>query len=299
MLQLRRMMFAVAVLTAISVSPVRAQQQAPTALARRGLVGTIVDLAGAPVPFAYIQEVKGDRFTVSDKDGRFRFPPVESGYHSFTARRLGFYPTQFDADLTGDSTVTVSLTLAPNARILKQVSIEGDRPRNYTEGLDRQGFYRRLQERSLGAGTGHFIMPDDMARRHPNQITQMLQALPGVSVVAMGFDRAGQGSVPVGRGGSCTLGLVLDGQRVEYSGSSSAQTLRIQSKQTQIAKGQTREDAIGGGDIKSGAMTFDQLINPSDVRAIEVYPTAVGVPLEFASHTRGCGLVVVWTKRDG
>ena len=286
-------------LVAVLAPDARGQEGAQAPAGGRALAGTIVDVAGAPVAYAYVQEEGGARYVVTDKDGRFRIARIEAGRHAFTARRLGYYPIRFDADLAGDSTVSVTVTMAPHAKVLQEVWVEAERPANYSESLDRRGFYRRLHDRTLGAGTGHFIMPEELEQRNPTRLTQMLNALPGVSVQMIGGsqDRAGQGGVPMGRGSNCTLGLVLDGQRVDYAGGSSARTMRIVSMGTTRATSPTA--SMGGLTARTG-QTFDQLINPADVKAMEVYPSAVGVPVEFAGLTRGCGLVVVWTKRrDG
>jgi Carboxypeptidase regulatory-like domain len=47
----------------------------------------------------------------------------------------------------------------------------------------------------------------------------------------------------------------------------------------------------------STLVTIDDLVRPSDIAAIEVYPRATMAPAEFLTMDTGCGVVAVWTKR--
>ena len=41
-------------------------------------------------------------------------------------------------------------------------------------------------------------------------------------------------------------------------------------------------------------------VNPTEIRAIEVYAGTAGVPVEFQRmQSGGCGVIVIWTKRGG
>jgi hypothetical protein len=41
-------------------------------------------------------------------------------------------------------------------------------------------------------------------------------------------------------------------------------------------------------------------VNPTEIRAIEVYAGTAGVPVEFQRmQNGGCGVIAIWTKRGG
>jgi hypothetical protein len=42
--------------------------------------------------------------------------------------------------------------------------------------------------------------------------------------------------------------------------------------------------------------TLDEIVTPSMIAAIEVYPSATSVPTSLQQHTDGCGLIVAWTR---
>ncbi|MDQ3697645.1 MAG: carboxypeptidase-like regulatory domain-containing protein, partial [Gemmatimonadota bacterium] len=72
----------------------------------RALVGVVTDTLGAPLPFAFITEVRGRKSAVADDSGRFRIEGL-NGRLSFNVRRIGYRPELFTTDLSGDSAVSV------------------------------------------------------------------------------------------------------------------------------------------------------------------------------------------------
>ena len=110
---------------------------------------------------------------------------------------------------------------------------------------------------------GSFLTDRDIEKRNVMRATQLFQTLPGVRL-APGSGRGGPkgGDSPVGRGGRCKLGLVVNGQLMPY------------------------------GETES----FDDLVPIHAVGGIEVYPSAESVPSTLQGYVKGCGLVVVWIK---
>ncbi len=45
----------------------------------------------------------------------------------------------------------------------------------------------------------------------------------------------------------------------------------------------------------TGTADLEYVVNPRDVKAIEVYPRDAGVPVEFDDPNDGCGSIVIWT----
>jgi hypothetical protein len=105
------------------------------------------------------------------------------------------------------------------------------------------------------------------------------------------YGKRGKRTYVLGRGGICTLGLVIDGQRIETAspGNESVQPRM----RTSIAGGMPSTQARSSAVITE---SIDDLVPVNMIGAIEVYPSAASVPNEFNHHTDGCGLIVVWTR---
>ena len=56
--------------------------------------------------------------------------------------------------------------------------------------------------------------------------------------------------------------------------------------------------SLAGG-IGGEPMAIDEVVNASDVFAVEVFRTPVEVPPEFNGANAGCGVIVLWTRRVG
>jgi hypothetical protein len=103
-------------------------------------------------------------------------------------------------------------------------------------------------------------------------LTDILQETPGVRV-----DRQGSGTtrrvihlgppLPGPGGGDCPVQIFVDGMLATRS--------------------------TGGGDV-----TVDDLAQPQDVEAIEIFKGLASVPAEFLNRQSRCGVIAIWTKRS-
>ncbi len=123
---------------------------------------------------------------------------------------------------------------------------------------DIQSFYRRL-ERGGRAGIGRFVAREDIERSSPSYATDLLRTMPGMRVVR---GRAGQGS-GLRMSSGCVPAIFIDG--------------------TQINR-------LDTGD------SLDNYVTPQSIEGIEVYRGA-GQQVGRFHDGRGCGLVLVWTRR--
>ena len=250
------------------------------------VTGTITDKDGRPVPYAHAADSISRAVAVSNPAGRFRLS-VGSATSSvaLTIRRIGYSP--FDTTfLNLGSETHLQIVLSPMRADLDTVRIRASR--GYDEYLDRRGFYRRLTHKVDGT----FITSDQVERRSATELSAVLRDVSGVRVVAS-QGKAGKRNFVLGRGGLCALGVVLDGQRVEVS---SPPLESIQPRITSMMGGRpvaaVHKRAGSGPDNPS----LDEIIPPSMIAAIEVYPSAASVPNELQHHTDGCGLIVAWTR---
>ena len=52
--------------------------------------------------------------------------------------------------------------------------------------------------------------------------------------------------------------------------------------------------------LASSSDDMDQIVQPQDIEAIEVYKSATDTPMEFQNAGGGaCGTIVIWTRRGG
>ena len=141
------------------------------------------------------------------------------------------------------------VTLAQQGRTLDPVLITARRD----VVLEKSGFNARKRIRN-----GHFFTREDIDRRKPNKISEMLQNLSGVTV---SYQRGGV--VITGRSGTmstCSRVFV---------------------------------DGFEWRDIRPGDL--DNILNPDDLIGLEVYQP-YETPASFKGFDRGCVTLVAWRQ---
>lgn len=110
------------------------------------------------------------------------------------------------------------------------------------------------------AGVGYFLLPLDIRDKAPARIEDLLYGIPGVTVLNTSGRPVAYGLSPAGY---CRLSVVLDGHRYQLKGQS------------------------------------ELLIDPADIKALEVYARPTEVPGQFKDPDNPlCGVLVLWTKVD-
>jgi hypothetical protein len=111
-------------------------------------------------------------------------------------------------------------------------------------------------ERSRKGGFGHYLDESEIEKRHPLETSDLFRMMPGFRIQGYGLDA----QVVSSRGaisfrqGSCPVNVVING---------------IQHQEI-------------------------NLLDPSDIGAIEAYPGPAGAPMQYDS---ACGVIVIWMKR--
>jgi Carboxypeptidase regulatory-like domain len=226
------------------------------------VTGTVTDTAHHPVPYVNVL-VSGTRRTVSDDAGQFRLelPP---GRIALEFRRLGYRPEQMTFALRGDTTITVSLI--PIAQKLQGQEVTG--PRSFALELHR--FYERMADHEKGINAGHFITSEDIERRNPRRLTQMLEDIPSVRILRVKpYPCQVECLAPTGSN-HCPMGVYLDGQRLNRLTSSNPSADYV--------------------------TDLDDFIIPSHVAGMEVYAHPGEVPPQYQLLNGMCGVILVWTK---
>ena len=92
--------------------------------------GVVRDTSGDALPGATLQtsspSLQGLRVTVSDRDGRFRFPAVPPGIYTVKASLPSFRASEKEATVTLDATATADFQLEPEVR--EEVAVSGEAP---------------------------------------------------------------------------------------------------------------------------------------------------------------------------
>lgn len=182
-------------------------------------------------------------------DGAFRLAGVLTGTQVLVARNLSFATAVEPINVTSREPIDVVVTLAPKINVLDPVLITARRD----VALEKSGFNARKRTRY-----GHFITGEDISRRKPNNISDMLKNLSGVTVTHQ------------------PGGVVISGRS---SARNSCTSVFI--------------DGFEWRDLKAGDL--DMIVNPDDVIGLEVYQP-YDAPAQFQRFDRGCLTLMVWRQ---
>lgn len=114
-------------------------------------------------------------------------------------------------------------------------------------------------ERRRKLGFGYFLTEDMIKQKAPTYMADIMRGTPGIVTMPGEFGRDRVLVRGTGMTGDCPPAVFLNGLFVN----------------------------IEDGDL-------DLLINPKDVRAVELYSRTSSIPLQFQTRT-GCGSLVIWT----
>ncbi len=238
------------------------------------LIGTVVrhdtraPIAGAMV---LVRDADGRPIhsAVTNDDGQFRFqhPDPHTRQFELTVEHVAYGRVSRVVDFAPGEQLDVEVVLTERAIELDPIVVT-QRRRGLLVDV---GFYDRLER-----GAGLFIQRDEIDRRHPSRVTDMMQGKPGVTVVqTSGVTRDIRVIAPV-TFGDCQPALWLDGSLVRAGG-----TPRTG------ANGQPTQPQLS------------ELVSPEEIEAIEIYKGPAGMPAQYRTSESSCGVVVIWTRRGG
>jgi hypothetical protein len=114
--------------------------------------------------------------TVTTASGRFRSPPLPEGIYSIRANALGFSALEQEITLMGASELALRVELVPDALELDPILVTSLRRTR----LETSGF---AQRRHLGLG--HFFTREDIERRGPLYVSDLLRSVPGAQITTV------------------------------------------------------------------------------------------------------------------
>jgi len=245
------------------VAPTGGSQGLATALVEL----TVLDLRGTPLSNAQLEvhPKRGPtRTVVSGASGRALIPDVEPGVVEIEVKRIGFKPGRLAATIEpGRNTVPIILTEA-EAPTLDTVRVVGGMLRS------GRGRFDEFENRRLLRAATASITSDDIKKRNPVSVWQMLTGISSIKVVdtmSVTVESARSNLSRMGSLVSCYLSVIVNGipQRP-----------------------------------KPGAAAFDlrDLPPPPDIYGIEIFAGGSSIPVQYGGTGDGkaCGLIAIWTR---
>jgi hypothetical protein len=204
------------------------------------------------------------------------------GVHSFAIRHVAYEPVDFSVEFTADTAISITIPLELRGYALQAIEINDSVLGEYARKLRGVGFDERLGQAERSAVDATFITPLEMQRRRAVRLSHLLEGQRSIKIRFMGIT-----AIAYGRDGQCVMSVWVDGQEMRNifpTGSN---------------QGSGAGSIIRTAAPRSNPASFPglDLIDPNDIAAIEIYPSASGTPPQFQNLTGNCGAIVIWTKQ--
>jgi hypothetical protein len=233
----------------------------PAAVSAQVVTGRVLESeTGRPLPdvVVYLRSTAGHGVAnvVTDTAGDFRVQSPRFGRFVLVASLIGMETVTsppFDVQL---GSVEVVLRMGATAVPLDPLTVE---TRSSAELGFLLGYYERM-DRNQRAGTGRFITRDEIERRNPSNISDLLYDLPRLTI----HDERGRGRYVTMRGaqGDCIPAVFVDGTRMN----------------------------------RRGQAYVDENTRPSDLEGVEIYTGLAQLPGVYHDE-RNCGVILFWSRR--
>lgn len=248
-------------------------------VAAQTVQGRLVDAqSGTPIAVGEVSLLSGEsgktvvtRGLTTDS-GRFVLTAPKAGRYRLSAERIGYRRVVSPPfDLVPSLALDVELEISVEAVPLAPMVVVSSRPALLGSlRLVSSGFFDREEQwGAKGLGMGSSIDKSTIERRQPTRVSDLFKMIPGVQVESAGGHKQTVHMATMTKIGSgpCSPMVYVDGAPI-------------------------RPDALGSTDI-------DDLVSPSSVAGIEVYPH-MSKPGPFTDMgPEPCGAIVIWTGYAG
>lgn len=146
------------------------------------LHGLVRDSLDNPIPHATVVWGVARQVVSTTDSGSFALADIPTGKTRFTVRRLGYVPADFDLVLKPGVIKSVIIRLVASPSALPEVAVEA------RVGVDDDS-YRIARFKATGFFDrkahlpGYFISPDEVEKRRPTYISDLMYGVPGVAMV--------------------------------------------------------------------------------------------------------------------
>jgi hypothetical protein len=242
----------------VVVASVAGASRTAAAQGRARVEGVVVEpTSGLPIPNVEVRLLGTDRVVRSDSAGAFRLA-VDAGRYLVRATRLGFAPRSVALEMSPGDTMTMSIEMDILPVQLSEVLVR-TREERYRGKM--AGFAERM--RTSAASRSSFITREEIERRAPRQISDMLK------------ERGGRVAACFGAATIYLDGAMLPPDKIGAP---------LRGRRTEPIQRDLRLDHIP----------------PQEIEAMEVYAGAATTPAEF-SATASRGLepgctIIIWTR---
>jgi tetratricopeptide (TPR) repeat protein len=257
---------------------------ATTAAAAQTVRGRLIDAkSGEPVKAAEMSLLSGQagetvvKRGLTTDSGRFALTAPRPGRYRLKAERIGYRTVVSPPfDLVASEPLDVELKISSQAIPLAPLIVVSHRPALLGSiRLVANGFFEREEKWGpTGLHLGTFIDKETIERRQPTRVTDVLRMIPGVRVEHDSGDRWVVRMVPTSIvRGPCAPVLYLDGHPIRLVDERNGVIVQV--------------------------TTIDDLLEPSSIAGMEVYPR-ISKPAEFTDMGADpCGAIVIWTGYAG
>jgi hypothetical protein len=222
-------------------------------LAAQGRVGAVSgvvkDSLGNAIPNVEVTALRAARSVRTDSVGRFIIAALPYGPTDIGFRRLSFEPVILIITIPPSDTTDVQVTLGVAAQKLTGMVIE-EHPDQLRQLI---AFENRRRQ-----GIGHFITREQIDKRNPLLLSDMVRSVPGTILIS----EAGRTTLRFSRSArnGCPPQFFIDG-------------------------------------IQATGFNIDDM-PARDVEGVELYAGAAGLPPEYnrVTGTGICGTVIIWTR---
>lgn len=220
------------------------------------LIGQVRDaLTDDPVVAATVFVPDRLRVAETSRRGRFVLTGVPAGTQELNVRHLGYAPLSYAIGVSPGLTTEVEIGMVPDPVEMDPIVVTAMRLRR----LEVKGFYERKYWGEL-VGAGIFYTAEDIDRRRPVEISQMVADESGIRLecnLRRTDCRLVNSRLSSGAMGACPLDYYVDG-------------------------------------MPARGTRLDDFVRPGEIGGLEIYKGLASGPAEFPPSR--CGLIVVWTK---
>jgi hypothetical protein len=229
----------------------------------QALRGTVIDsTSGRPLSGTQVTVLNASGATVASAmtrvDGSFAFHLGAVGNYQVRVMRIG-YASRITQPIAVDThfASSVQVVLPPNPVPLDTIRVVAGRVviERLVPWLADAGFYHRRR-----MGFGHFLDREEIEKKHPLVVTDLLEGMLGVEVHCSS---------------AFSCGVTMAGSQM-------------------FIRKPCAPTVVVDGMVVSGGMSTVQVF---DLEAIEVYPSPAGVPVQYSGYLSPCGAILLWTRR--